>query len=152
MHEINALWIPILGIMMPIVLVPMIMILKHRTFSGSGSTRSGCGPSRWACRLPSASPAEASWPSGRGCRSRRSSRAVDDDACPTSRPRVTRFRVLGIVWGCAFMISAIRDDREPDPRSHQTLAATEKPASLHAMRNGKPAFDPDAFDVVSSRG
>ena len=31
MHEINPLWIPILGILMPIVLVPMIMMLKHRT-------------------------------------------------------------------------------------------------------------------------
>ncbi len=31
MHEISPLWIPILGIMLPIVLVPIIMILKHRT-------------------------------------------------------------------------------------------------------------------------
>ena len=31
MHGINPLWIPILGILMPLVLVPMIMVLKHRT-------------------------------------------------------------------------------------------------------------------------
>lgn len=31
MQPIDALWIPILGILMPVVLVPMIMILKHWT-------------------------------------------------------------------------------------------------------------------------
>ena len=59
--------------------------------------------------------------------------------------------VFGIAWGCALLISIL------GMVSGLVLArihgrARKETESLHAMRDGKPIFDPDAYDVVSSRG
>ena len=59
--------------------------------------------------------------------------------------------VPAIAWGCAVLISA------GAMLTSLILAFMHGRATQHAeastpMNNGKPIYEPDAFDVVSSRG
>jgi len=59
--------------------------------------------------------------------------------------------VPGIAWACAVLISAIAMGVSLKLASMQRQSAREAEHSM-AMANGKAVYDPDAFDVVASRG
>jgi hypothetical protein len=149
MNELNALWIPIVGILMPLVLVPTIMILKHRMLQKewqhkermkgiengvpASLANGGGGVAAVGAGVPIASVA---------------------GAVVTSlfyqAPEGDEVAVLGIVWGCALMIGAFGMISSLVLARIHSRARAETD-SLYTARSGKPAFDPDAFDVVSSR-
>jgi hypothetical protein len=128
MHEINALWIPILGIMVPIVLVPTIMILKHRTLQKEWQHKERMQAIELGVPAASAHLGGSIAPEGE------------------------EVAVMGIVWGCALMIGAIAMVSSLFLAHMHTRVRKDAESSLHVGRNGKPVFDPDAFDVVSNRG
>ena len=70
MHAIDPLWIPIVGILMPLVLVPMIMILKHRTLQSEWQHKERMQAIEMGLPPAPARPAAASRPSERAFRSR----------------------------------------------------------------------------------
>jgi hypothetical protein len=149
MHAISPLWIPIIGILMPIVLVPIIIILKQRSLrrewehkermkamemgvdpppsAGGGVIAIGAG-------VPIASVIAAA------VTSLSYEPTVPGDAVP----------VFGIAWGIAFWISILGMGSSLLLARMQERARKES-ESLYAMGQGKPSFDPDAYDVVSSR-
>jgi hypothetical protein len=151
MHEMNALWIPILGIMMPLVLVPTIMILKHRTLRKEwehkermqaiemglppGSTHVGGSIAAVGAGVPIAAVIAAVM-----------------TTLSYSSPEGEEVAVLGIVWGCTLMIGAIGMITSLFLAHMHTRVRKGTESSHNIARNGKPAFDPDAFDVVSNRG
>jgi hypothetical protein len=149
----EALIIPLAGIMMPLVLVPSIILLVHRqkkrewhhqerlralemglpasapdrTLSGGTVVAIGAG-------VPIASVLTA-W--------------MTTMSIPDTHPDY--MPIIAIAWGCAFMISTgalitslvlgvllMRSRKHADSVDHFAAA--------------KPAYEPDAFDVVSSRG
>jgi hypothetical protein len=151
MHE--GLIIPLAGIMLPLFLVPTIIFLVHRqkkrewrhqerlraldmglpapepdrALGGGSVVAIGAG-------VPLASVA-AAW----------MTTISVSDSHPDYMP------IVAIAWGCAFMISCgalitslslgvmlIRSRKGAEPMGHFTSA--------------KPAYEPDAYDVVSSRG
>jgi hypothetical protein len=57
--------------------------------------------------------------------------------------------MYGIVWGCAVLISAFASGSSLILAYIQSRDAT---TTSQTLMNDKPALDPDAFDVVSSRG
>jgi hypothetical protein len=149
MHAINPLWIPIIGILMPIVLVPIIIILKQRSLRrewehkermkamemGVAPPPAGGGVLAIGAGVPIASVIAA---------------AVTSLAHELSSARDEEVPIFAIAWGIAFMISVL------GMVSGLILARMEGRArkeseSLYAMGHGKPSFDPDAYDVVSSR-
>jgi len=153
MHE--GLIIPLCGIMMPLVLVPTIILLVHRQkkrewhhqerlralemgLLASGPDRMPGGGTVIAigAGVPIASVLTA-W----------MTTISVSDSHPDYMP------IVAVAWGCAFMISSgalitslvlgvlLMRSRK--------LAATEPVDQFAAI---KPAYEPDAYDVVSRRG
>jgi len=148
--EIDPLLIPILGILMPLVLVPTILVLRYRhgrrewehqermkamdTGLPITATATKGGVAAIGAGVPIASVLSAlvaSLALGTG--------SSDDIA------------IDGIVWGCAVLISALAFGSSLILAYIQSRAQCATTTS-QALQNGKPAFDPDALDVVSSRG
>ncbi len=152
MHELDPLVIPIIAILMPLVLVPTVIVLKHRhrrrewehkermkameirlpvsasESSGMGRAIAGIGAGVPIVSVLAAFVTTLTWDSTTG----------GDVPIPA------------VAWGCASLISALALGSSlilayMHPR---TPSAVE---TAHEMNNAKPAFDPDAFDVVSSR-
>ena len=69
--------------------------------------------------------------------------------CRTELPQDS-IPLNGIAWGCAALISFFAFATSLILASMSPEAAKEADAAEHVM-NGKPVFDPDAYDVVSSR-
>ncbi len=150
MHEINALWIPIIAILMPLVLVPTIMILKHRTLQRQWQHKERMQAIELGVPTSPANLGGSVAAVGAGVPIAAVIAAVMT-TLSYQAPDGEEVAVLGIVWGCTLMISAI------GMVSGLILArangrARNESDSLYALRNGKPAFDPDAFDVVANRG
>jgi hypothetical protein len=150
MHVINPLWIPILGILMPIVLVPTILMLKHRSLQREWQHKE-----RLRAIEMGASPSAAAGGSGVVAIGAGVPIASVIAAAVTSlsyQPTSAgdEVPVFGIAWGCAFLIS-ILGMGSGLLLAHIQGRARRESESLHAMRDGKPLFDPDAYDVVSSR-
>jgi hypothetical protein len=59
--------------------------------------------------------------------------------------------VPAIAWGCAFLISTLALGTSLI-LAFMHRSATKENSAVEPLGNGKPQFDPDAFDVVSSRG
>ncbi len=151
MHEINALWIPILGIMLPIVLVPIIMILKHRTLQKEWQHKERMQAIELGVPAPSAQLGASIAAVGAGVPITAVIAAVVTTLSFPS-PEGEEVAVMGIVWGCALMIGAIAMISSLFLAHMHTRVRKDTESSLHVARNGKPVFDPDAFDVVSNRG
>jgi hypothetical protein len=151
MHEINALWIPILGIMLPIVLVPMIMILKHRTLQKEWQHKERMQAIEMGVPAASAHLGGNIAAVGAGVPITAVIAAVVTTLSFDS-PEGEQVAVLGIVWGCALMIGAIAMVASLFLAHMHTRVRKESESSLDFASNGKPSFDPDAFDVVSNRG
>jgi hypothetical protein len=151
MHEINALWIPILGIMVPIVLVPTIMILKHRTLQKEWQHKERMQAIELGVPAASAHLGGSIAAVGAGVPITAVIAAVVTTLSFPS-PEGEEVAVMGIVWGCALMIGAIAMVSSLFLAHMHTRVRKDAESSFHVARNGKPVFDPDAFDVVSNRG
>jgi hypothetical protein len=152
MHEMDPLYIPIIGILMPLVLVPTILILKHRH-----SRREWDHKERMKAmeiRLPGSTSevpgigrAVAQIGAGVPIISVLAAFVTTLTWDPVTGGDVP---IPAVAWGCASLISALALGSslilaKMHPRT-TTVADT-----AHEMNNGKPLFDPDAYDVVSSR-
>jgi hypothetical protein len=147
----NVLLIPLTAILMPLVLVPTILFMKHRQQrrhwehlerlkameiqSPLPRVYAGVGHGSVAAigaGVPAASVLAAFLTS-------LTSDSGDDVA------------VYAIAWGCAFLISIVALGTSLILAFMQKTAAKEA-ESVDALSNGKPVFDPDSLDVVSTRG
>jgi hypothetical protein len=152
--NIDPLLIPILGILMPLVLVPMILILKHRFhrrewehkermktmelqlptppghLSGKGTAIAFIGGG-----VPIASVVTAFL----------AGVTLGDDVLPQDS-----IAIHGIAWGCAVLISLAAMATSLIMAFIFRKSANETATAAHEM-NGKLAMDPDAYDVVSTR-
>ncbi len=151
MHE--SLIIPLCGIMMPLVLVPTIILLVHRhkrrewhhqerlralemglpasapdrTLGGGTVVAIGAG-------VPIASVLTA-WMTTMSV----------SDSHPDYMP------IIAVTWGCAFMISS--GALITSLVLGVLLMRSSKPAEpVDQIAASKPAYEPDAYDVVSRRG
>jgi len=152
MPQMDPLLIPIIAILMPLVLVPTVIILKHRHRRREWEHQERM--KSMEIRLP-ASTADSP---GMG-------RAIAQIGAG-----VPIFSVLAafvttltwdphtggdvpipaVAWGCASLIAALAMGSSLilayiHPRAPKVVE------TAHEMNDGKPAFDPDAYDVVSSR-
>jgi hypothetical protein len=149
----DPLIIPVVAILMPLVLVPTILFMKHRhlrrewehiermkSLEGSAPFRADRGPvgsggvAAIGAGVPIASVIAAFL------------------TCVVSEvPPDHEMPMGGIAWGCAFMISA--GAMATSLVLAFTQARERKQSESAAFQVEKPGvYDPDAFDVVSSRG
>ena len=150
----NVLYIPIVAILMPLVLVPTTIFMKHRhqrrkwehlerlksievqmPMPMRQALRGAGGISAIGAGVPVVSVFGALlttliWEP-----------IVPDDAVA----------VPAIAWGCAFLISAGAMLTALKLAAMQHAAWKESELAYRSGDDFKPAFDPDAFDVVSSR-
>ena len=150
MPEISPLWIPIVGILMPLALVPMIIILKHRSLRREWQHKERMKAMEMGLPAAAANLGTSVAAVGAGVPVAAVIGAVMTTLAYPA-PEGEEVAVLGIVWGCALMIGATGMISSLI-LAHINTRAQRETESLHPMRNGKPVFDPDAFDVVSNRG
>jgi hypothetical protein len=150
----DPLVIPVVAILMPLVLVPTILVMKHRqqtrkwehlerlkametqlpiplrqSIAGVGGvTAIGAGVP--AISVVGALLTTLLW----------EPLAIADSAA-----------VPAVAWGCALFIS-IGGMITSLKLAAMNQRAAKDAESSYALSNGKPVYDPDAFDVVSSRG
>ncbi len=119
MHEVNALWIPILGIFLPIVLVPMIMILKHRTLQREWQHEERMRAVELGVPAPGEHRGGSVAAVGAGVPIVSVIAALTTTLAYQS-PEGDEIPMLGIVWGCALDDQRVRDDHESDagPDAH----------------------------------
>lgn len=155
MKPIDALIIPIVALLMPLVLVPTVLVLKHRfkrrewehleRMKAMNSSRPLARPAGWVgsggvaaigAGVPAASVIGAFltslfW----------EPTALQDIPVPT------------VAWGCAVLISAggLLTSLALAFLQARTLHRLESSAAAE-REYAKPVFDPDTFDVVGSRG
>jgi hypothetical protein len=150
----DPLLIPIVAILMPLVLVPSIVFMKHRHLRREWEHLERMKAMDFQMPMPSP---------------RRAGTTHDVAAIGAGVPVVSVIAaflttliwepsaggdpsvVPGIAWGCAVLISA------GAMFTSLWLAfmhgrATQQQESSTSLNNGKPVYEPDAFDVVSSRG
>ena len=151
MHEINVLVIPIVAILMPVVLVPTILMLKHRTLKREWQHKENMKAIEMGMPAPSPTAGGSVVAIGAGVpiASVIAAALTSLSYQPTSPG--DEVPIFGIAWGCAFLISVLGMATSLF-LAHIQGRARKETGSLHAMRDGKPVFDPDAYDVVSSRG
>jgi hypothetical protein len=152
-NAMDPLLIPIVAILMPLVLVPTAMFLKHRHRRREWEHLERMKAMDF--HVPMQSP-------------RLAGKAADVTVIGAGVPAVSVVAaflttliwepspegdpmVPAIAWGCAVVISA------GAMFTSLILAfmhgrATQRAEANTVMSNGKPMYEPDAFDVVSSRG
>ena len=149
----EPLLIPIVGILMPLVLVPTVLVLKHRHKKGEWEHRErikamelqmpvprgfATGNTRGVAAIGAGVPIAsvfAAFLTG----------VAWEPGTPEDVP------ILPVVaWGCAVLISAGALATSLILAFMHARAA-EKAESIAQTDYGKPVFDPDAFDVVGSR-
>lgn len=155
MHHPDPLFIPIVAVLMPLFLVPTILVLKHRhkrrewehrermramdgpqpLWRTAGWIGSG-GVASIGAGVPAASVLGALlttllWRPG----------PMDDIPMPA------------VAWGCAVVISAgaLLTSLILAFLQSRTILKLDSNAASN-VEHAKPAFDPDTFDVVGSRG
>ncbi len=155
MHSISPMLIPIVAILMPLILAPMLTILKHRHHR-----------EEWR-HLERMRSIEHGLPSTTG-------QALGQSfAVAAIGLGVPFFAVLGafltsivvpapspleeipiavVAWGCAMLISMGALATSVILTVLSLRAARETRSQMASDHRYKPAYDPDAYDVVSSRG
>lgn len=145
--------IPIVAILMPLVLVPTVITLKHRhkRLEWEHKERMRALETRLPVSMRQAAGAGGVAAIGAGV----PMIAVLGAFLTSLTVDPTHFEdgvaVYALAWGCASMISGGAFVTSLILYRMQARAATEAYADAAALDNGKLAFDPDAFDVVSSR-
>ena len=146
----NALLIPIVAILMPLALVPTIMILKHRTLRREWQHKERMQAIEMGLPPTQANAGGSVAAVGAGVPIVAVIAAVMTTLSYQS-PEGEEVAVLGIVWGCALLIGATGMISSLI-LAHINTRSRKEADSFYTGRNGKPAFDPDAYDVVSNRG
>jgi hypothetical protein len=149
----EPLIIPVIAIMMPLVLVPTILVLKHRhrRREWEHRERMKAMESQFpSSQLPALGGSRGVAAIGAGVPVASVLAAFLTSVTwePTTFDEVP---VPAVAWGCAVLISAGALVTSLTLASMHAKAA-EKADLLARMDNAKPAFDPDTFDVVGSRG
>jgi hypothetical protein len=149
----EPLLIPIVAILMPLFLVPTILVLKHRHKKREWEHRErmkametpfqfphvlGLGGSRGVAAIGAGVPVA-------------SVLAAFLTSVTWEPSSIDEVPVPAVAWGCAVLISAGALVTSLILASMHAKAA-EKADSIARMDAAKPAFDPDTFDVVGSRG
>ncbi len=150
MHE--DLIIPLAGIMLPMILVPSIIMLVHRQKKREWQHQERLRALETG--LPAFAPDRAL---GGG------TVAVIGAGVPIASvltawmtticlPYLHDYMlIIAVVWGCAFLISTVA--LITSLALGVLLMRSRKPAdSVDYFAAAKPAYEPDAYDVVSSRG
>jgi hypothetical protein len=149
----EPLLIPIVAILMPLFLVPTILVLKHRHKKREWEHRERMKAMETPFHFPQvlglgSSRGVAAIGAGVPMASVLAAFLTSITWEPTSFDEVP---VPAVAWGCAVLISAGALVTSLQLASMHAKAA-EKADSIARMDNAKPAFDPDTFDVVGSRG
>jgi hypothetical protein len=145
--------IPLTAILMPLVLVPTVIFMKHRQQRR-----------KWEhLERLKAMEIQLPLPRGHGAPAYGSVAAIGT-VVPTASVLAAFLTsiifspeggdvvaVPAIAWGCAFLISTLAFATSLVLAFMQRAASKEAEA-VEPLGNGKPAFDPDSFDVVSARG
>ena len=150
----DPLYIPIVAILMPLILVPTVLVMKHRH-----QTR------KWEhLERLKALEAQSPMPMRQALERAGGVSAIGAGVPAVSvlgaflttlmwepLPSDDSAAVPAIVWGCAVLISigAMLTSLKLASMQH---AARKEYESANAIDDRKPVYDPDAFDVVSSRG
>jgi hypothetical protein len=150
----DPLLIPIVAILMPLVLAPTVIFMKHRHRRREWEHLERMKAMDFHVPMQSAPQV---------------GKAADVAAIGAGVPFVSVLAALmttliwepsvdgdpsvvpGIAWGCAVLISLGAMFTSLILAFMHGRATRYSEASA-AMHNGKPVYDPDAFDVVSSRG
>jgi hypothetical protein len=150
----DPLYIPIVAILMPLFLVPTVLVMKHRHQRG-----------KWEHleRLKSIE-AQSPMPIRRAIERVGGIAAIGAGVPAISvlgaflttliwepLPGDDAAAVPAIAWGCAVLISigAMITSLKLVSMQHSAQKESEY---AHSIDDHKPVYDPDAFDVVSSRG
>ena len=147
---IDVLAIPIAGILMPLILVPTVVVLKGRQRRREWEHRERMKALEFGVPMVVSHPwAAATAAIAIGLGAPASAFLFCWLAVKTSQVSDGIFVAAGFV-GVAGVISGARLATRLFTGSGSAPASSEVPP-LHA-RDGKPAFDPDTFDVVGQRG
>jgi len=151
---IDPLLIPILGILMPLVLVPTIIVLKHRHARREWEHKERMKAMEIQLPTPPGqSPGKGTAIAAIGAGVPIASvlaALLATVAIGEQSPPADSIPLTGIAWGCAALISFCALVTSLILASMSPKAAKEVDSAANVM-NGKPVFDPDAYDVVSSR-
>jgi hypothetical protein len=151
---IDPLIIPIVAILMPLVLAPTIIVLKqrHRRREWEHTERMKAmeiqlptPPAEWLGKGKGIAAIGAGVPIASVIAALLASVAFGQESAHQDT-----IALNGIAWGCACVISVFALATSLILASMSRKAAKEAASAEHVM-NGKPVFDPDAYDVVSSR-
>jgi hypothetical protein len=153
MFENEALIIPLAGIMLPLILVPIVMTMKFihkkrewehlermRTLQTGGSVSrpsqrlGGAALMGIGAGVPAVSVVAAS---------------ITTSNIPFTAPDYLAF--VAVTWGCAFLISTVALICAVVLGVVQARSQKASPA-FDDDTAAKPAYEPDAYDVVSRRG
>jgi len=153
MFENEALIIPLAGIMLPLVLVPMVMTMKFRMkkrewehLERMRALQMGVVPNQAAHRIGPGTLISI----GTGVPAA-SVLAAGVTSLNMPYDQADPLAAMAITWGCAWLIST--------GAMITTLVlgivqarANKNASALDPDAAAKPAYDPDAYDVVSRRG
>jgi hypothetical protein len=151
MHE--GMIIPLAGIMLPMVLVPTIITMVHRLKRREWQHKErlraielGLAPTDFEPRVGGGTITAI----GAGVPAASVLAALLTTLnFPESNPDY--IEVIGIIWGCAVLISAVALISS-SVLGVIILRQRKSAESFSAFATAKPAYEPDAYDVVSSRG
>jgi hypothetical protein len=149
----DPLIIPIVAILMPLVLAPTIIFMKHRHKRREWEHRERMRSLEVSGPLPSGhAPVGSGGVAAIGAGVPIASVIAAFLTCVSSEVRTEdEIPMAGIAWGCALMISAGAMATSLILALMQARARRQSESA--ALQVDKPAvYDPDAFDVVSSRG
>jgi hypothetical protein len=152
--EIDPLLIPILGILMPLVLVPTVLVLKHRHSRREWDhkermkameIRLPTPPSQLSGKSTAIAFIGGGVPIASVITALLAGTTLREDVLPQDA-----IAIHGIAWGCAVLISfgALATSLI---MAFMFRKSANESVHVEPEMNGKPAFDPEAYDVVSSR-
>jgi hypothetical protein len=147
----DPLIIPIVGILMPIVLVPTIQVLKHRQSRREWEHLERMRAMELGLRMPpgelSGATKSIAW-IGAGVPIFSVGTAFL--TCVDGPTSVDGIPLAAIAWGSAAMISA--GALFTSLAMAFMIGRSRKPAnSSYVMSDGKPVFDPEEYDAMASR-
>jgi hypothetical protein len=142
----EALMIPMAGISLPLILVPIILgfrqVAKKREFQHRERMK--------ALETGQAVPGESNWPQAFVCAAIGAGVPIGSFLF-TFLAWICKSASPGEIWVAPAVVSLVAVISSASLGSSM-FASDKSKSKAEAELNGKPAFDPDAYDVVGSRG
>jgi hypothetical protein len=151
----DILIVPVLAILLPLILVPTILVMKHRQQRRKWDHLERLKAMETRLPIPlrqALTGAGGVTAIGAGVPSISVLGALMTTLLWEPAAIGDAVAVPAIAWSCALFISAMAMGTSLKLTSMHRQAAQEAAEMTTAMSNGKAVYDPDAFDVVSSRG